>query len=97
MALKIITNNHERQFKYRNEVPDEVLSSDFDYQDEDTFDGYFQYRGNWYHLDMFMRIDNHKDAVFSSWHGYSSDSFFSGIVIRISDDVETYQIGLYLS
>lgn len=97
MGLTIITNNHERQFKYRNEVPDEVLSSDFDYQDEDTFDGYFQYRGNWYHLDMFMRIDNHKDAVFSSWHGYSSDSFFSGIVIRISDDVETYQIGLYLS
>ena len=91
--MKIITNNHERQFQYRNEVPEDILSSEFDYQ-EDVFDGFFQYRDNWYHLDMFM---NDGSNMFNGWDGYHSDSFFSGIVIRISDDCETYQVGLYLS
>ena len=96
--LKIITNNHWRQFKYREEVPENILSSDFDYlNEEDSIDGFFCYRGTWHHLSEYMRIENHSDKNFSSWHGYASDSFFSGTVIRVSEDCEMYQIGLYLS
>ena len=29
------------------------------------------------------------------WDGYISDSFFSGVLIKISDDNEEYQIGTY--
>ena len=94
---RVQTNNHWHNLSYRNEVPQSVLDSDFDYQDEDeAYDGFFKYRGNWYHLDGFMR---HSDPSWplSDWHGYAGDSFFSGVVIRISDDGEQYQVGTYLS
>ena len=93
--MKIYTNHHERQFAYSNEVPEDVLDSQFDYQDrEDGFDGFFKYRGYWYHLDGFMRCPN---GMFEGkWNGYTSDSFFSGVLIAISDDGETYKVATYI-
>ena len=32
-----------------------------------------------------------------NWHGYMSDSLFSGILIRYSDDMDQYQIATYIS
>jgi len=97
MNVTIKTNNHWRQFVYRYDVPSKVLADQFDYLSDDVIDGFFKYRGNWYHLDEFMRIENNPDSEFSQWHGYSGDSYFSGIVIRISKDADTYQIGTYYS
>ena len=96
--LSIITNNHERQFKYGYEVPESV-KADFDHlSDDEMMDGWIQYRSVWYHLSDFMHISVPSDNMFfTGWHGYSSDSFFSGVLIKISDDGETYQIGTYLS
>ena len=97
-TLEIKTNHHWHDFKYADEVPAEILANEFDYQDhEDVIDGFIQYRGCWYHLDGFMSIQNHGDADFSSWHGYASDSYFSGVLIRISEDGEQYQIATYYS
>ena len=97
--LKIITNNHWRPFKSRDEVPEKILQSDFDWQDDnlDAYeDGFIYYRGKWYHLDDFLRIDN--NAPFpSNWHSYCSDSFFSGVLIEMSDDGEYYKIATYIS
>ena len=98
--MNIITNNHERQFKYGYEVPQSVLDSDFDYLDSDEqTDGFIHYRGIWYHTSDFMRLNNlyGQPDDFADWHGYSSDSFFSGVLIRLSDDGETYQIATYIS
>ena len=96
--LQIITNNNERHFLYGFEVPKSVLTDQFDYLDDDMqSDGFIHYRGIWYHTSDFMRIENHPDTDFSSWHGYSSDSYFSGVLIRLSDDGETYQIATYIS
>lgn len=99
MPIHIRTNNHERQFKYRNEVPAKVLEREFDYQDnailEGVFDGYIYYQRFWYNLDQFERIDS-SDSLFKGWHGYHSDSLFSGVVIKLSDDGETYWIGSYM-
>lgn len=90
--MDIITNHHWRPFRYRDEVPPEILAEQFDYQDaEEVFDGFFCYRGFWYHLDQVMR------GGAEGWHGYVADSFFSGIVLRLSDDGEEYQIGTYLA
>ena len=109
MALTIRTNNQWREFVYRYDVPADVLASQFDYQDpEETLDGFFQYRGTWYHLDQFMRIepmspgDPHAlrpgdDSPLKGWHGYHGDSYFSGVLIRLSDDGERYQIATYFS
>ena len=57
----------------------------------EQIDGFFKYRGYWYHLDQFMRIPG---QMFNGedWNGYHADSFFSGILIRMSDDGEEYGI-----
>lgn len=96
MAIVIKTNDHSRYFTYRCDVPEKVLKSDFDYQDpEDAIDGFFCYGGIWYHLDQFMRIDHSPDSEFSKWDGCAGDSYWSGTLIKVSDDRETYKIGRY--
>jgi hypothetical protein len=94
--MKAITNRHWREFRYRWEVPADVLADQFDYQDpEETFDGFFHYRGCWYHLDQFMRCPGDLDTA--GWHGFAPDSFFSGVAIRLSDDGERYQIATIIA
>ena len=97
MALQITTNTHERFFSYRYEVPEEILKGQFDYQDpEETHDGFFKFKGYWYHLDQFMRIDKNAPDGFQKWDGYHADSFYSGVLIKISDDLETYKVATYI-
>ena len=92
--LNIITNNHVRQFRYSYEVPNDILESDFDYLDEEEeTDGYFQYRGTWYHISEFMVSDLAKEY---GYDGLRGDSYFSGIAIRILDS-GSYQVALFLS
>jgi hypothetical protein len=92
MALMVITNHAERQFVYRQDVPQRVLDLEFDYQDpEDTVDGFFEYRGVWYHLDMFMR-DVPQELAELGYNGWVADSFFSGVAIKLSEDGETFQV-----
>lgn len=91
--MKIKTNGHWRSFVYRWEVPPRVLATQFDWQNPDEYtDGFFCYRGHWYHLADFLRFEDD-----SGWHGYATDSFFSGVVIRLSSGGERYQIGTYIT
>lgn len=83
-------------FKYREEVPKKVLSKQFDHLDEDeAIDGFFRYRNYWYHLSDFMRVP--KDAFPGKWNGYLNDSYFSGVVIQVSNDGEAYKVGTFYS
>lgn len=94
--MKIKTNRHWHEFLYRHEVPEKVLAYQFDWLDEeDGSDGFIKYRGRYYHVSEFMRTDSNPNLAF--WHGYISDSFFSGVLIRLSSDGEQYQIATYLS
>ena len=95
--MKVYTNNHHRQLKYRHEVPEKILADYFDWLTEDMggTDGFFCYRSRWYHVSEFMRFDQH--APFDKkWDGYISDSFFSGILIKLPEDCETYQVATYI-
>lgn len=96
----IHSNYHWRQFKYRYEVPDDVLADQFEHlNEEEGYDGFLEYRGYWYHVSDFMAASypfSDTPPLFG-WHGYLADTFFSGVVINISDDGEEYQIGTYLS
>ena len=95
--MKVRTNYQWRQFKYRYEVPSSVLDW-YDWLDDDeSYDGWIKYLDRWYHVTDFMRLDGPHPEKFGDWHGVYSDSFFSGVVIRLSDDGEEYQIGTYLS
>jgi hypothetical protein len=101
MPVTIKTNHQWRDLTYRSDVPAEILASEFDYQDaEEVLDGFFHYRGHWYHLDQFMAVDYHSGQnMFADgqWDGYTGDSFFSGVVIRLSRDGEQIKIGRYYS
>ena len=89
--IKIITNNKHRQLIYGYELTDKQ-KQDFDYiEDIDSHD-FVKYKNNIYDLSEFMRvetIDSLKD-----WHGYSSDSYFGGTLVKYIDS-DTVVIGRY--
>lgn len=95
MGIKVVTNGQWRDFVYRSDVPEKVLKSQFDWTDKahedhgDYSDGFLCYRGVWYHVADFQR------GGIEGWSGSHGDSFFSGVVIRLSKDGEQYQIGTY--
>ena len=97
MSLTIITNHHERDFIYGYELPESVRA-DFDYLDADEIDfhDFIKYRGVYYDPGEFMRCNGVIDPDFTGWHGYAPDSFFSGVLIRYSDDCERYTIATYM-
>lgn len=91
--MRITTDHKWKNFCYRYEVPVKVLTEQFDYQDEnEALDGFFCYRGTWYHLDEFLR-----DGAPQGWHGFAADSFFSGVVIELSRDGEQYRVGTLIA
>lgn len=96
MAVTIKTNRQWRDLIYRADVPVKVLADQFEYLSEDEYsDGFFCYRGRWYHISEFMRIENNPDLA--AWHGYASDSYFSGVLIKLSSDGERVTCGTYCS
>ena len=66
--------------------------ADFDYMST----SFIRYRGAVYSMDDFMVLDAQSPFP-GKWHGYQSDSFYSGVLIELSDDGEQYRIGTYIS
>lgn len=97
MSTRIVTNNHWRQFDCRCDVPQNILDSEFDWTTEDDSDGYFRYKGTWYHLSEFMRTGYPGQVDDNGYHASKGDSYFSGILIRLSDDGEKFQVATYYS
>ena len=93
--VKIISNHHERQFNYRDEVPKNVLSEDFEWLGEGAIDGFFKYLNCWFHLSEFSLIPEGDKTFSGNWEGFFSSNVFAGTLIKLSDDGETYQIASY--
>lgn len=94
--MRIITDHKWHDFKYRDEVPENVLKDQFSHLDENSTDAFFKYKNWWFHASDFMRVEVvHGNDEFKKWHGYASDSFFSGVVIKIDHDCEKYMVGMY--
>jgi len=80
------------------------LKAQFNYLTQDEFDmmEFFKYKGDWYSVGDFMRVDSDSpfvdknSAVNINWNGYSSDSYFSGVLIRYKYD-GTVIVGRYCS
>lgn len=99
--MQIITNHHWHNFLYGYELT-EKERADFDYVEDIDSHSFFRYRGAVYDPDGFMRTPQNEPArqelnKLSAWDGYQSDSYFSGVVLKYSQDCEQYQVGLYLS
>ena len=94
--LTIITNNHKREIVYYWELT-QAEKEEFDWiKDNENDYTFFRYKGSTYCLSEFMRIENHSNADFMAWDGYSSDSFFSGILVKYLD-VETFDDGFIIA
>ena len=91
--MKIITNNQPRLLLYGYELT-EKQRQDFDYLDDIDGNNFVKYKGFIYDVSEFMSTHN-MDSL-KGWDGYSSDSFFSGVLIKIIDS-DTVIMGTYLS
>ena len=95
--MKIITDHKWHDFKDRWGVPEKVLKDQFSHLNEDDSpDLFFKYKNWWYHASDFMRIEAvHRNTDFKKWDGYTSDTFFSGVLIKLDEDCERYMVGMY--
>lgn len=80
--MKITTNWHKVPLLYFYQLTDkqqEFVKSEYDWDDnEDSL--YFVYKDYVYHTANFMRLED-GDPFGRPWEYYSSDTYFSGIVI----------------
>lgn len=99
--MKIITNNVPRPILYASELTKKDLynlSMDEEERAEADENGetFFRYKKWTYRIGDFMKLDK-GDPFEENWHGYHSDSFFSGILVRLSDCGESLTVGTYIS
>lgn len=96
--LTVKTDRKWRNFKYGYEVPKSVLTSQFDYLEDDAAGGGFiHYRRRWYHLSDFMVPSEGNPLKSLGWQGYLNDTYFSGVAIEVSRDGEQYRIATFYS
>lgn len=84
--MSITSNYHWRDFKNRDQVPQDILNTQFDYQDSETYYGYIHYKGFWYHCDQFMRFNYPGPCRELGWQA----SYYN-ILIKLNDEGQ-YQI-----
>lgn len=95
--MNIITNNIARPILYSYELPKEVLK-EFDYYNTEQLEqaSFFKYKGSYYDLGNFIRI-NTDDPGFKLWDGAQGNSWFSGVLVRCTNDNEAVIVGRYYS
>ena len=93
--ITIKTNNRPRPVIYGFELSAKERA-EYDFLDDIDCCQFFRYKGYVYHLSDFMRIGKNNTDL-AGWHGYHSDSFFSGVLVKLSDDGEAVTVGTYYS
>lgn len=102
MAIEVTSNYQARELLCFYDLP-KKWQKEFDYikEEEEKFDArFFHYRGWFYDTHEFMRLETDMmPAPYrmpNYWHGYQSDSFWSGIVLRYCNDYESVIVGLFI-
>jgi hypothetical protein len=103
--FKITTNNHERELLSLLELPTTVRD-EYDYitEDDACTPRFVAYRGDWYDVHDMQVItvapahtpfgyNVTQDDPLAAWHGIATDSHWSGVVVRYTDDYEHVVIG----
>lgn len=92
--MNIITNNRKRPLLALYELPEDA-QKDFEYVlPDDTTYRFVRYSGVWYDTHDCMRVEGY--ANFKGWHGYASDSYFSGVLFKFVGDDEVI-VGRYFT
>lgn len=97
-GLEIITNRVPRPTLNWGELTDRE-KKEFDYLDTDEKQWgatFIRYREWVYNLGDIMRVDKYS-PFYPGWHGYKSDTFFSGVLFKFTDDNESVICATYYS
>ena len=98
--IEVVTDNKRRLIIDGYQLS-ERERKEFDYIDDFSFAYFVRYKGELYDLGDFMILNPQTVGVEPSlgsigWHGYASDSYFSGIVMRYAEgDDDRVIIGTY--
>jgi hypothetical protein len=96
----ITTNWQARDLIDASELTEEERE-EFDYLDWDKIErgedsaSFFRYKGTLYDLGEFQRVPTVSDGLYQGWDGYQSDTYFSGLLIKLTDDGEGVIVGRY--
>ena len=101
MATTITTNNQPRDllsfYELLGQWQEEARKS-YDYLDDiESQYGFFVYGGYLYHMSEFMRLPENRETPWDDWDGGYSDSCFSGVVVRLTEDNSQVICGNYAS
>lgn len=107
--ITVITNNQPRDLFALADLPAKA-QADFDYIDagDEHSTRLFQYKGSWYDLHEFTRVQSRGAARFGdhpvdtdsplrAWDGIQTETFFSGVLVRHIDDGDRVIVGRYYS
>lgn len=89
MTFKVITNGQYRPIEYKVPETDDELESD-------EVKAYVTYRGYEYFLDEFMRVREGGELDKLGWDGYCTETVWSAVVIRFSEDGEGALLGRFI-
>ena len=93
--MEIITNNAPRQILYQWDLTP-VEREEFDYLKNDEDGNFVRYKGETYDLGEFMTTQGLTEFnPLKKWDGYHSDSFFSGIVVKYTEDNDYVIMGRF--
>ena len=93
--LTIKTNNTPRLILNWDELTVSE-QSEFDYIDPNDGGSFFRYKGFCYGLHEFERINNSEIVdELQVWEGIKSESYFSGILLKIAEDGDEVIVGYY--
>lgn len=94
--MEVITNNVPRPVLYWDDLTPKE-QAEFDYVGNDPYNySFFRFKGWVYDLGEFMRIpDGVQYDSWRDWHGYQSDTFFSGVLVKVNYREETVIVGRF--
>ena len=96
--INIITDHKWKNFLYGNQLTPKERN-EFDHLSEEEINNgtFIRYCNRVYCLDDFMLIDEKDPFHLFGYVGSYGNSFFSGVIIKISSCVEQYQIATYIA
>jgi len=83
-TIKIFGDGEWIELEY--DIPE--WNEDDEYAD---YESCFIFNDNKYFLSEFMSVDKHS-PFYGIFHGYSNDSFFSGVGVKLSDDGDVIKV-----
>ena len=68
---------------------------EFDYMEDINAGLFFRYKGNVYDIGEFMCVPDDSDPALKEWHGYTSDTYFSGVLVKFDYNQESVIVAQY--